>query len=165
MKQLKKISKASVPRALKKIERYRLLNEPSEAESICLDILEISPKNKEAMTQLILSLSDQLPERMTAFEEAQALIDKLKSEYERNYYSGLLRERRARAHFHQDSIGSGNVAYGWFQEALEFFDKAAKKRPKGNDDAYFRWNAIVRTINLHDSLQPAHENPVPQMLE
>jgi hypothetical protein len=32
---LKPISIASIPRALEKAERYRLLNEPEQAESIC----------------------------------------------------------------------------------------------------------------------------------
>jgi hypothetical protein len=40
---LKPISIASIPRALEKAERYRLLNEPEQAESICLDILDAEP--------------------------------------------------------------------------------------------------------------------------
>lgn len=165
MKKLKKISKTSVPSALKKVERYRLLNEPSEAESICYDILEVDPKNAEAKVNLILSLSEQLTERMSAFEEAGEVVDTLKKEYDRNYYMGLLCERRARAHFQNKSIGSGHVAYDWFQDALEFYDTAAKKRPKGNYDSYFRWNAVVRTLEQHSSLQPHQENSEPQFLE
>ena len=37
MFQLKTLSPEAVPKALAKAERYRLLNEPGEAESICLD--------------------------------------------------------------------------------------------------------------------------------
>ena len=37
--ELKTLSPEAVPRALAKAERYRLLNEPAEAESICLDVL------------------------------------------------------------------------------------------------------------------------------
>lgn len=165
MKRLKKISKNTVPNALKMAERYRLLNEPSEAESICLDILEVDLKNHDAQVMLILALSDQLSERMGAFEEAQALVDELEKPYDRNYYSGVLCERRARAHFRQVSMGSGHVAYDWFQQALEYFDKAAKGRPKDNDEAYFRWNAVVRTLERHHSLQPYRENSAPQLLE
>jgi uncharacterized protein YeeX (DUF496 family) len=165
MKQLKKISKSSVPSALKMIERYRLLNEPSEAESICYDILEVDPKNTQAKVMLILSLSDQLKDRMSAFEEAHEIIDTLKKEYDRNYYMGVLCERRARAHFEHSSMSAGHVAYDWFQDALEFFDKAAKGRPKGNDKSYFRWNAVVRTLEQHPSLQPHQENTEPQLLE
>lgn len=165
MKRLKKISKASVPDALKMAERYRLLNEPNEAESICLDVLEVDPKNRSAKVMLILSLSDQFSERMAAYDEAQALVNELKKVYDRNYYSGVLCERRARAHFQQDSMSSGHVAYDWFQQALEYFDKAGKGRPKGNDEAYFRWNAVLRTLELHQSLQPHPENTAPQLLE
>jgi hypothetical protein len=41
--ELKSISEQSIPEALAKVERYRLLNEPSLAESICLDILASRP--------------------------------------------------------------------------------------------------------------------------
>ena len=41
--ELKSISEKSIPEALAKVERYRLLNEPGLAESICLDILAIVP--------------------------------------------------------------------------------------------------------------------------
>jgi len=165
MNELKKISKSSVPGALEKAERYRLLNEPSEAESICYDILNVDLKNTEAQIMLILSLSDQLTDRMSAFDEAQDVVEALQSEYERNYYAGLLCERRARAHMKHGAIGYGHVAYDWFQDALEFFDKASNCRPKGNDDSLFRWNAVVRTLEQHPSLQPHQENSEPQLLE
>ena len=165
MRQLKKISEISVPSALEKAQRYRLLNEPSEAESICHDILEVDPKNNDAKVMLILSLSDQLGDRMSAFTEAQVIVDTLTDDYDRSYFMGLLCERRARAHFRQSSMGCEHVAYDWFQDALKFFDEAAKRRPKGNDDSYFRWNAVVRTLEQHPSLQPHQENPEPQVLE
>ncbi len=43
MFELKSLTLESVDGALAKVERYRLLNEPLEAESICLDILELDP--------------------------------------------------------------------------------------------------------------------------
>ena len=57
---LKPISHESVAGALAKAERYRLLNEPGEAESICRDILQIEPGNQAALIHLILALTDQL---------------------------------------------------------------------------------------------------------
>ncbi len=66
----KPISPASVPGALAKAERYRLLNEPGEAESICLDILAVEPDNQQALASLILSLTDQLQHKARAFGEA-----------------------------------------------------------------------------------------------
>lgn len=165
MKRLKRISKTSVPSALKKAERYRLINEPSEAASICHDILDVDPNNSDAKVMLILSLSGQLTERISAFGEAKDVVKTLETGYERNYYMGLLCERRARAHFRHGSIGCEHVAYDWFHVALEFFDKAAKDRPKGNDDSYFRWNAVIRTLEEHPSLQPHQENSEAQLLE
>ena len=40
---LKPLSTDAIPAALAKAERYRLLNEPAEAESICLDVLRSMP--------------------------------------------------------------------------------------------------------------------------
>ena len=61
---LKEISKSSIPEALEKVERYRLLNEPRQAESICLDVLRVEPENHEALIALLLSLTDQVGSAM-----------------------------------------------------------------------------------------------------
>ena len=45
--QLKSISRSAIPEALERAERYRLLNEASQAESICLDVLAIDPQNPD----------------------------------------------------------------------------------------------------------------------
>ena len=58
---LKPMSKDAVPSAIAKAERYRLLNEPGEAESICLDVLQIDPQNEEALVMLLLAVTDQFP--------------------------------------------------------------------------------------------------------
>ena len=71
MFELKPLSKQGVPSALRKAERYRLLNEPMEAESICRDVLEIEPDHAEALVTLVLALSDQLGEKADAFAEAK----------------------------------------------------------------------------------------------
>src|SRR5262245_62132513 len=55
--QLKPIDADAIPRALEKAERYRLLAEPEEAESICLDILAIEPDNQQALVMLLLALT------------------------------------------------------------------------------------------------------------
>ena len=165
MHQLKPISESAIPSALKRAERYRLLNEPAEAESICLDILEIDPKNRDARIMLILSLSDQFEERIAAYDEAKDVVAELKKNYDKAYYGGLICERRARAHMRRDSHGSGYAAYEWFQRALEEFDTAHDLSPKGNEEALFRWNSIVRTLERNGSLRPAPEDATPQLLE
>ena len=55
----KPISIEAIPNALAKAERYRLLNEPREAESICRDVLEVDADNQEAIATLVLALTDQ----------------------------------------------------------------------------------------------------------
>lgn len=46
---LKTISKDGIPEAISKVELYRYLNEPEEAESICHDILAADPDNQMAL--------------------------------------------------------------------------------------------------------------------
>ena len=70
----KPISLESVPGALAKAERYRLLNEPEEAESICRDILDADPENHQALISLILALTDQIPDDPRAFTNAVSTI-------------------------------------------------------------------------------------------
>jgi len=43
---LKPITHQGIPAALEKAERYRLLNDSAAAESICLDVLDVDPKNQ-----------------------------------------------------------------------------------------------------------------------
>ena len=62
---LKTLSPEAVVRALAKAERYRLLNEPGEAESICLDALDVDADNQEALVTLLLALTEQFDEDPT----------------------------------------------------------------------------------------------------
>ena len=58
MFELKPLSREAIPAALEKATRYRLLNEPAEAESICLDVLRADPDNQQALVILLLALTD-----------------------------------------------------------------------------------------------------------
>jgi hypothetical protein len=160
---LKPISIASIPRALEKAERYRLLNEPEQAESICLDILEAERDNQDALITLILALTDQLG-TVGAPRSAQRAGDhlaRLTDEYQRNYYGGIIRERQAWAYLRRGM--SRAFAFDAFREAMDRFEKAAAMRPDGDDEALLRWNACVRTIR-RAGLQPRPEEPE-QLLE
>ena len=55
MFELRPLSPSAIPSALAKAERYRLLNEGGQAESICLDVLAVDPNNQEALAMMILS--------------------------------------------------------------------------------------------------------------
>src|SRR5437764_15250761 len=97
--QLKTISPDGIPHALDKAERYRLLNDPAQAESICRDVLAVDADNQDALRALILTLTDQFGDGATgASREARTLVNQLTDEYERAYYTGILFERETRAY-------------------------------------------------------------------
>jgi hypothetical protein len=165
--ELKTLSPEAVPRAIAKAERYRLLNEPGEAESICLDALAIEPDNQEAVAMLLLALTDQFVDVTSAsVAEAWKTVDRLRDDYERAYYSGILYERRAKAQLAHRTPGCGPRAYEWLREAMSWYEKAEAIRPPTNDDAILRWNACARLIMRDRHLVPApDERAEPLLLE
>lgn len=156
MFELKPISGGAIPEALEKVERYRLLNEPALAESICLDILRIDPDNQQALVMLLLALTDQLGSGSAA-SQARAVVPRLKGEYDRAYYSGIISERVAKALLDHSGPGAAFSAYNGFREAMEWYEKAEALRPPGNDDAMLRWNTCVRILKKHPNLRPRPE--------
>lgn len=160
---LKTLSRDAIESALAKAERYRLLNEPDGAESICLDVLDIDPRNQRALITLLLALTDQFDRRAGAHQRAREVLKELTSEYDRAYYGGLIAERRARAHGGPGALNVG--AYEWLMEAMDCFARAEELRPAGNDDALLRWNACVRFLRRHPELTPAPGEREIEMLE
>ena len=159
MFELKKLSMAAVPAALAKAERYRLLNEPQQSESICEDILRTDPGNEQALITLILALSDGFPhDHARTAARAASLIAKLPSEYERHYYSGLIAERRGRALLDQPGPGT-RAAASWLRDAMESYARAEALGPADNDEARLRWNACARTFNAHPELMVEDDAP------
>jgi hypothetical protein len=159
MFELKTLSPEAVPRALAKAERYRLLNEPSEAESICLDVLAIDHTNQEAIVMLLLALTDQFDAHATCVTEAWKTVERLQDEYNRTYYTGIIHERRAKALLRHATPRGGPRAYEWLREAMTSFEKAEGLRPPNNDDALLRWNACARLIMSDHHLAPMSEEP------
>ena len=158
MFELKPLATEAIPRAFEKAERYRLLNEPGQAESICLDILRIDPENQQALITLLLALTDEFDKRLTeAANQARDVLLRLRSEYDRAYYGGIICERQARAQLHPGQPGSGVIAYHWLREAMSQYEKAEALRPPGNDDAILRWNTCARLIMRTRHLMPAEE--------
>jgi hypothetical protein len=165
MYQLKPLSKAGVPAALEKAERYRLLNEPGEAVSICQDILAIEPQHQHALITLVLALTDQLSEEPRVAARAQEVVRSLREEYDRFYYAGIIAERSAKAHLRRGGVPPHGV-YEWLTDAMECYERAEAVRPVGNDDAILRWNACARMLQEHPNLKPsADERHEPQFLE
>lgn len=147
MFELKLLRKEAVPAALEKATRYRLLNEPVEAESICLDILRADPGNQQALVTLLLSLTDQLETSYAVSStQAQEVLGGITDEYEHAYYAGIICERQAKARLVQSFPGTTFDAYDLLYEAMTLYEKADMMRPAGNDDARLRWNTCARII-------------------
>lgn len=155
MFELKPLSREGIPRALARVERYRLLNEPWQAESICRDILAAEPDHQEALVSLLLSLTDQFGEESARpVEEVREILPRLKDEYQQAYYAGIICERKGTSFLRKAVPGTGPMAYRWLTEAMEHYTRAEALRPPGNDDALTRWNTCARLIMRHEHLQP-----------
>lgn len=166
MYQCKPIAHEGVAGALAKAERYRLLNEPGEAESICLDILEIEPDNQQALISLVLALTDQIERDHRTFDQALSAAARLSTPYDRAYYAGIAWERRAKARYQAGGHGAGGYAHAWIVKAFELFGAAEQLRPPGNADALLRWNACVRFLQRHPEIAPrVEERPEPILSE
>jgi tetratricopeptide (TPR) repeat protein len=153
--ELKPISKAGIQEALEKAERYRLLNEPSLAESICLDVLEADPENQSALVMLLLALTDQFGHgHGHGPHKAREILPRLKSEYEKRYYSGIVWERLAHAQLRKASPNAAFTAYDAFRQAMDCYEKAIDLRPPANDDSILRWNTCARILMRNPNLRP-----------
>ena len=159
---LKSITAAGVQAALEKAEHYRLLNDPTAAESICQDILAVDAANQRALVVLLLARTDQLAHSMGATAaQAREVLPRLTDPYQRAYYAGIIAERRALAALRMNAPGSESVAWYGLREAMEHYEAAERVRPAGNDEALLRWNACARALNASPELEPRPEEPVP----
>ena len=155
---LKRLSPEGVPSALLKAERYRLLNQPWAAESICHDILVVEPENQQALVLLLLCITDQIGHGLAAgVTHAREVLPRLKSEYQQTYYAGIICERRGEAQLAQGGIGSETAVYPWIREAMEWYGKAEEMRPAGNDESLLRWNTCARLLMQNPKLAPQTE--------
>ena len=165
MFKLKPLSKEGIGPALEKAERYRLLNEPREAESICSDILDIEPENQKALVVLLLSITDQFGDgKAVEVKHARELLPRLRDKYEIAYYGGIICERQAKAVLSRGMPGHKTHAYDWLREAMDLFEKAESMRPPKNDDAILRWNTCAR-IMMDNTLEPGRDEPPEPFLE
>jgi hypothetical protein len=149
---LKPISSAGVTEALEKAARYRLLNEPSLAESICLDVLEAAPENQRALVTLLLARTDQFGYG-TAMATARELLPRLKGEYDRHYYAGIIWERSAHAQLRKGAPTACFSAFDALVQAMQCYENAIELRLPGNDDAILRWNTCARILMRNPNLR------------
>jgi len=146
MTETKPLPPDEVASALALAERCRAAREPEEAESMCLDILEVEPENQAALALLLLARTD-LFERGSphGVERAREVLPRLVGEYERAYYGGVICERQAKYLLGQRGRRTGFVAWEWFHYAMEQFEEALRLDPS-RPEARLRWNTCVRLI-------------------
>ena len=124
---LKPLSKDAIPAALAKAERYRLLNEPDQAESICEDILPPTRATGKPVVTLLLALTDRFSHAATAtlVSRAQELAAAarvalrarlLRRAGRRAPGPGAARPRAAPA--------GCSTAGDWLREAMEHYEEA-----------------------------------------
>ena len=162
MFELKPITPSGIASALEKAERYRLLADPVGAESICLDVLAVEPDNQEALVSLLLARTDLFATTPGAGDaSAREVLPRLRSDYDRAYYAGLINERRGKALLATVRPGSQGIAWICLRDAMEFYEQAGRLKPEGNDEAVLRWNTCARLLNAHPHLAPSEEVEAP----
>ena len=153
----KHIAAESIPAALDKALRYRLLNEPTEAESICRDVLAIDPQNQDAAITLLLAVTDQFAtEFASALEEAQRVLGLIRGEYEQAYYEGIIYERWAKVL--QTRGTPGGSTSDWMRKAMRCYENAEKLSQPDDPDALLRWNTCARFLDRYVARDP-HRSP------
>lgn len=163
---LKRLSSEAVDRSLTKAEHYRLLNEPEEAESICLDVLAISPNHQRALVILLLALTDQFPHGQgDTVSRASDILPRLEGDYERAYYAGIMSERQANARLLVGTGSAAAFAYSLYRKAMASYERAEELSPLGNEDALLRWNTCARQIMRHNLGPAVDDLREPLMLE
>ena len=144
------LARTASPPALEKAERYRLLNEPAAAESICLDVLAgRSRTTRRRWSTLLLALTDQFAERPAEGRATGrgSCCRGCATSTSGPTTPGIICERRAKAQLRpRRRPASGELAYDWLREAMELYEQAEAQRPAGNDDAILRWNTCARLL-------------------
>ena len=155
MVELKVLKPEAVSAALDQAKHYRLLNEPDEAESICLDILATIPDQQDAMVVLLLSLTDKFAHGAInpSFGQAMEILERLDDSHCLSYYEGIIFERRAKHHLHQGGPGADAIAYEWFAKALGSYNETMEDCNSEAQKAVLRYNSCARVINSNPDVK------------
>lgn len=155
MRKLKALDAKAIPAALVKARQYRLLGEPDETGSICMDVLAVQPDHQEALITLLLAHTDKFAAAglQPSFDQAMAIAARLQAPVHRSYYTGLIYERRAKFHFRQGGAEADATAYAWFTKAMAQYDQALAVGVTDNQDAALRWNSCARFIDSRSELK------------
>jgi hypothetical protein len=152
---LKPITREGVAAALQKAHRYRVLNDPEAAESICLDVLSVEPANVDALVMHVLTITDQFVHgHGEDLKRAEDAVARLEDPYKNHYYRGVLCERWANGILNRAAPRAGEMAHEWIERALDQFGRAESLRPAGNDEVILRWNTCIRLLDRHPEVKP-----------
>ncbi len=163
---LKKLAKRTVPSALEKAERYRLLNEPYEAESICLDILEADPGNQDALIMLLLARTDKFRDELyPAFDKALEVLELLSGDHIKYYYRGIICERRAKSHHKKGGPSSAAISFDWYTKAMNAYEQAMENGSPSYGEAALRWNTCARILNENPNIRPIEQIDEVQVMD
>lgn len=167
MFQLKPISKEAVPEAIDRAKRYRLLNEPWHAESICRDIMEVDPDNQQNLIVLFLAITDQFSseKQNKTITDAEQIIEKLKDDYEQEYARGIVYERLASAALKRGGPRSNYIAYYHLVKAMDWYETTQSSHPEKVNESILRWNTCVRMIEQFGLKPSPDDDQVVDMLE
>jgi hypothetical protein len=113
-------------RALAKAERYRLLNEPSGPKVSASTRSRPTPTTRPS--QRCSWPSPISPSRL-GDPEAWSTVGRLRDEYERAYYTGIIHERRAKA-LPLTKRRAGSRAHEWIREAMANYERAGPSGPR-----------------------------------
>jgi hypothetical protein len=156
--ELKQLTAEGIPGAFAKAERYRFLSEPWEAESIYLDVLQVDPDNQEALVGLLLARTDQFSRNgASGLALAREVLPRIRDDYERAYYAGIICERRAKALLDEAKLNASSMAHTLLRDARDWYEQAEQLRPPGNDDVLLRWNACARLLRRFPQMATASE--------
>ena len=157
--ELKSLSYDSIDSAIEKAKHYRLLNDPENAESICLDILSVDSDHQEALIVLILAITDQFMGG-SRIKEARQYLARVTDDFNQAYFAGLICERAAKSILAKNNPGAREAAFEWLQDAMEHFMKSDSFE-HDDDDPILRWNSCARMINKHQLRAPKEESFTP----
>ena len=165
MFELKRLADTDLSSALALAEQCRAIGEADEAESICLDVLELEAKNQTALVLLLLARTDLLERGLPrGVDRAREVLPRLAGEYERAYYGGVICESQAKYVLGQRGKRAGFVAFDWFRFAMEKYEEAAQLAPE-RLEAMLRYNTCVRTIERNPHCQPADDDRLEHGIE
>jgi hypothetical protein len=115
---------------------------------------------------LLLAYTDKFKaELYPAFDNAKGVLEKLRDEYSKVYYRGVIYERRAKEHLNRKGPSSDDIAHGRFAKAMAEYERALEIDPKGSRDAALRWNTCTRILNENPNLKPAEEIPEVELMD